>query len=143
MAETGAQFEKRVTAYLEQTLSTPLQKQYSVEIGGQLKRPHRFDLGNDGLLVECKAYKWGTTPDAALHNWDRAMYCFLLAGTSFQKYFVVKKSYNAEHSKTLLEYYLEHRGNFVPNDARILELDEQNTAREFRYDESAEPFVAA
>lgn len=105
------------------------------------KRQHRFDLGREGLLVECKAYKWGSTPGAALHNWDKAMYCFLLAGAGYEKYFVVKKSLGEGQEETLLEYYLEHRGNFVPNDVRILELDEQNAAREFRYDEGANTFV--
>lgn len=59
-----------------------------VSINSRLKKSHKFDWGNNTLLVECKAYSWtkgGHSPSAKLSTTNEALLYFMAAPTSNRK----------------------------------------------------------
>ena len=67
---TGAEFERQVQAFFAKQ-GLLLQTSLTVEVGGAVKRPHKFDLGSETppVLVECKCHVWtegGHVPSAKL-----------------------------------------------------------------------------
>jgi hypothetical protein len=60
-----------------------LEKQYIIEVGLDRKKKHRFDLGNNNTIVECKAMTWTETenvPSAKMGSWNEAMNHFFIRG---------------------------------------------------------------
>ena len=55
--DKGATFSERVRDYLKGQRVEVL-PEYGVQVGmnSQQKKMHNFDLGNDTVLIECKAY---------------------------------------------------------------------------------------
>lgn len=96
-----------------------LEKPYKIEIGLKYKKVHKFDLGNDSYLVECKSMKWtesGNIPNAKLKNWSEAIYYFSLAPKKYTKIFFVEMDYSQRYCKTLLEYYIGLNYHLIPDD---------------------------
>ena len=106
-----------------------LQQPYSVAIGvgGRAKKAHRFDLGNERVLVECKTHKWtkaGNVPSAKMTVWNEAMYYFALAPKNFKKIFFVLRDFSDKRGCTLAEYYIATCSHLIPESVEIWEYDE-------------------
>ena len=123
----GAEFEAQALAYFAQAEGLALVPNYSLEIGvGSIKKPRRFDLGNDSTLIECKSYRWtesGGVPHAKLKNLTEAMYYFHLAPAHYRKILFVLKATHPKHTETLAEYYARIYRHLIPADVSILEYD--------------------
>ena len=123
----GRQLEKQAKAFFEK-MGIPLDFGVSMEIGiNGKKKPHKFDLGNDQVLVECKSHTWtegGNVPSAKMTTWDQAMFLFHAAPKGFRKIFFVLRDLNAKRKKTLAQYYIETNPHLIPNDVEIWEYDE-------------------
>ena len=106
-----------------------LQKDISINIGINGKKPHNFDLGNlsEKILVECKSHTWtesGNVPSAKMTTWDQAMYLFYAAPTGYRKIFFALKDYSPKRQETLAEYYIRTKSHLIPRDVEIWEFDE-------------------
>lgn len=104
-----------------------LQRNVPVEIGfnGRTK-PHKFDLGNEKVIVECKSHSWtenDNVPSAKLAAWNEAMHIFCATPSSYRKIFCVMHNYSAKHGKTLAEYYLHTYAHLIPEGVEIWEYD--------------------
>jgi len=124
----GKEFEKAVMEFFT-TQGLILQKNISVDIGINEKRPHNFDLGNltEKILVECKSHTWtegGNVPSAKMTTWDQAMYFFHVAPKGYLKIFFVLKDYSEKRRETLAEYYIRTKSHLIPNGVEIWEFDE-------------------
>ena len=100
-----------------------LQRNVPVEIGfnGRTK-PHKFDLGNEKVIVECKSHSWtenDNVPSAKLAAWNEAMHIFCATPSSYRKIFCVMHNYSAKHGKTLAEYYLHTYAHLIPEGVEI------------------------
>ena len=89
--QKGSAFEKEIHRFLEQK-GIDVEKYTKIPIGIKAKKEHEFDLGNEKLLVECKAHKWrneNDVPSGKLVEWATAMFNFYLAPKKYAKYFFV------------------------------------------------------
>ena len=125
----GKEFEKTAKSFFS-TQGLLLQKDISINIGINGKKPHNFDLGNlnEKILVECKSHTWtesGNVPSAKMTTWDQAMYLFYAAPTGYRKIFFVLKDYSLKRQETLAEYYIRTTSHLIPNDVEIWEFDEK------------------
>ena len=88
-AVAGRNFENSSKIYLEKELGRTLTFGKNIEIGiSNIKKSHKFDLGDDETIIECKTHRWTTgdfVPSAKLTVWNEAMYYFSLAPKSFLK----------------------------------------------------------
>ena len=107
-----------------------IQPEYQVRIGiGRTnKKPHKFDWGNESLLVECKAYNWtesGNVPSAKLTTVNEVMLYFLCAPMPFRKmlFLLTTGRRPKGNSETLAEYYLRMNGHLIPDDVEVYEFD--------------------
>ena len=117
-SQVGNEFEYKALDYFIGE-GIVLEKPYKIEIGLKYKKLHKFDLGNDNYLVECKSMKWtesGNIPSAKLKNWSEAMYYFNLAPKRYTKIFFVEMDYSQKYCKTLLEYYIGLNYHLIPED---------------------------
>lgn len=123
----GAEFEAQALAYFAHAEGLSLEPSYSLAVGiGSIKKPRRFDLGNEATLIECKSYRWtesGGVPHAKLKNLTEAMYYFLLAPTGYRKILFVLKSEHPKRTETLAEYYVRIYRHLIPDGVFILEYD--------------------
>lgn len=124
----GKEFEKAAKKFFANQ-GLLLQKNISINIGINGKKPHKFDLGNpnEKVLIECKSHTWtegGNVPSAKITNWDQAMYYFHAAPTGYRKIFFVLKDYSAKKQETLSEYYIRTKSHLIPRDVEIWEFDE-------------------
>ena len=69
-SKKGKEFERQVGDYLRSN-GIEVVEDYEVEIGinGQHTKTHKFDLGNESLLVECKRYTWTKPESTEGHRW--------------------------------------------------------------------------
>lgn len=130
-AHAGREFEDAVHRFfVDQGLV--LARDFSVEIGHDLKKMHRFDLGSDdpAILIECKSYTWtvgGHSPSAKLRSLNEAMLLFSVAPRHFRKLLVMLRHLRGETS--LAAHYVRSQGHLVGPGVEIWELDvERNTA---------------
>jgi hypothetical protein len=124
-AQIGKEFEEKVLEYFRKK-GIELEKQHIIEIGLDRKKKHRFDLGNNYTIVECKAMRWTETenvPSAKMGSWNEAMYYFSLTPKEYKKIFFVERHYSQKHSKTLLEYYIDNYYHLIPNDVVLYDYD--------------------
>lgn len=123
----GAEFEAHALEYFVRTEGLALEPNYSLELGvSSVKKPRRFDLGNDSTLIECKSYRWtesGGVPHAKLKNLTEAMYYFHLAPASYRKILFVLKDNRPKDTETLAEYYVRTQRHLIPDGVSILEYD--------------------
>ncbi|MDC7226031.1 MAG: hypothetical protein PQJ61_04620 [Spirochaetales bacterium] len=137
-AHAGKDFEDQIYDYFTSE-GISIEKDYSIPVGVSSKKAHRFDFGNDSLLIECKSHKWTASdgiPQGKIHVWNEAMFYFYMAPTSFKKYFVVLMDFSQKRWKTLVQYYIERYQNFIPKDVVIYEYYEQSKYCEiYKFDE--------
>jgi hypothetical protein len=123
--QIGKEFEEKTLEYFRKK-GIELKKQYIIEIGLDSKKEHRFDLGNNDTIVECKAMRWTETenvPSAKIGSWNEAMYYFSLAPKEYKKIFFVERHYSQKYSKTLLEHYIDNYYHLIPNDVVLYDYD--------------------
>ena len=123
----GAEFEAQASEYFTRTEGLKLTPFYCLDVGvGSVKSPHRFDLGNDFTLVECKSFRWtetGGIPQAKIKSLNEAMYYFHLAPSSYRKVLFMLKATRPQKPETLAEYYVRTKRHLIPDDVLILEYD--------------------
>ena len=130
-AAKGSHFEDSVGKYLEQQgLRVFPDYQIPVSINGRSRKMHKFDWGNETLLVECKAYDWtegGNNPSAKLATANEALLYFLAAPKSYRKMLFMPATVKRgqRNPQTLVEYYVRTYGHFIPEDVEVYELDQQ------------------
>ena len=125
----GDAFAKGVGEFLK-SLGHDIQPEYQVRIGigPTNKKTHKFDWGNESLLVECKAYNWtesGNVPSAKLTTVNEVMLYFLCAQKPFRKmlFMLTTERRPKGNSETLAEYYLRMNGHLIPDDVEVYEFD--------------------
>lgn len=129
----GKEFERAAKHFFAKQ-GLYFEKDISISIGINGKKPHKFDLGNlnEKILVECKSHKWtegNNVPSAKITTWDQAMYLFYVTPTDYRKILFVLKDYSPKHKETLAEYYIRTKSHLIPKDVEIWEFDEyKNTA---------------
>ncbi|WP_300344483.1 hypothetical protein [Fusobacterium sp.] len=126
--EKGNDFEKIAKQLLEEYLKEKLEKQKKVEIGFKVKKEHKFDLGNDNYLIECKSYKWtkeNNIPSAKISTLRETLYYFFLAPKNYKKILILEKS-NLKNNETILDYFLRLNLHLIPEELILLEIDIEN-----------------
>ena len=125
----GDAYAQDVGIYLK-SLGHDLQPEYKVRIGigSTNKKSHRFDWGNDSLLVECKAYDWTTNqnvPSAKLTTANEVMLYFHASPNHFRKLlFLLKTRIRPKgNPETLAEYYVRMNRHLIPDDVEVFEFD--------------------
>ena len=101
-----------------------------ISINGRAKKPHKFDWGNDKLLVECKRYTWtsgGNSPSAKFATANEAMLYFIAAPQSCSKMLFMSETerLGKRNPRTLAQSYVERYGHFIPNDVEVYEFSER------------------
>ncbi len=132
----GERFTDQVRDYLESE-GYSVFPEYEVEVGinSLHKKKHRFDLGNESLLVECKAYDWTESrrnPSAKLATANEAMMYFgTVPGTYQKKMFFLKTEKNGKRNpETLGEYYVRTYKHMIPDDVEIYEFSIEGLSAE-------------
>ena len=127
--ERGDRFAKRVGEYLAKQ-GYSLEPEYTVDVGlnSLRKKPHRFDFGNESVLVECKFYDWtsgGNNPSAKISTLNEAMMYLFCAPSSYQKMVFVSETdkKGVRNPETFAEYYVRLHGHFIPDDVEFYELN--------------------
>lgn len=131
----GSAFEKEIHRFLEQKGIT-VKKHPKITIGIKAKKEHPFDLGNEKLLVECKAYKWrneNDVPSGKLAELAKAMFNFYLAPKRYAKYFFAKKEYSPQKDKSLLKHFIDCYNYLIPSDVVLIDYDPENQSTDVMY----------
>ncbi|MDI1318090.1 hypothetical protein [Flavobacterium sp.] len=130
----GRNFENASKIYVEKQLGRTLTFGKKIEIGiSDIKKSHKFDIGDDETIIECKTHKWTTgdhVPSAKLTVWNEAMYYFSLVSNSFTKIFIIEKHLSEKRNNTLGLYYIKTYGHLIPEDVEIWEFDETNNSHD-------------
>ena len=128
-ARVGKEFELTAQKYFE-SLGINLQLDFPMELGFNLKKPHRFDLGGtvngESYLVECKSHTWtngNNIPSAKMTVWNEVMLYFSLATNNHKKILFVLRDYSDKRKTTLASYYVKIYGNLIPTGVTIMEYD--------------------
>ena len=126
--ERGEAFARRVGEYLARE-GFLVEPEHGVEVGLNTlrKKLHRFDYGNDSLLVECKYYDWtagGNNPSAKISTLNEAMMYFHMAPKSYRKMLFISatKKKGVRKPETFAEYYVRMHGHFIPDDVEVFEF---------------------
>ena len=142
--QKGSAFEKEIHRFLEQK-GINVEEQSKITIGIKAKKNHAFDLGNEKLLVECKAYKWTKTdgiPSGKLAELATAMFNFYLAPKKYAKYFFAKKEYSPKKNKTLLKYFIDCYNYLIPSDVVLIDYNPENQSTDvYVYDEDKKQHI--
>ena len=127
--ERGDWFANRVGEYLTKE-GYSVEPEYAVEVGlnSRRKKAHRFDYGNDSLLVECKYYDWtkgGHNPSAKISTLNEAMMYFHTTPKSYRKMVFISATdkKGVRNPETFAEYYVRLHGHFIPDDVEIWEMN--------------------
>lgn len=126
--QVGVDFESMALSHFSKEIPD-LQKEFRIEIGFNVKKTHKFDLGSsrERVIVECKSHTWasgGKIPSAKLTTWDQAMFYFFLAPENFRKIMFVKKDLKPKSGESLCRYYLRTHANVIPGVIEFWEADE-------------------
>jgi len=95
-------FLQKVKNYFEDKLKCELIPAFPVRIGFVRKKIHKFDLGNEDYLIECKEYSWtgtGSIPSAKIDHLDQAI--LLLAKRSVTKNWFSKSKFIPQSKKLM------------------------------------------
>ena len=128
-ALAGKNFEIVSKTYLEQTLNTFLSKGFALNLcisNARQPKSHKFDLGNDQFLIECKSHRWtssGNVPSAKITVWNEAMFYFSLAPREIKKILFVETHHNQKRNKSLAQYYVDTFSHLIPDNVEIWEYD--------------------
>lgn len=126
--QKGNDFEEIAKNILEKYLNEKLENPKKVDIGFKIKKEHKFDLGNDKYLIECKSYNWtkeNNIPSAKISTLRETLYYFFLAPKEYNKILILEKS-NLKNGETILDYFLRLNLHLIPEDLIFLELDVEN-----------------
>ena len=128
----GRTFEDLVGKYLVEC-GDIVQPGYAVEVGlnRSQRKAHKFDWGNNALLVECKAYTWtrgNNNPSAKISTLKEAMLYFMAAPQSRRKMLFIRKTEGRTMTsdETLGEYFVRLYGHLIPEDVEVHELDDND-----------------
>ena len=128
----GQAFKQLVRKWLKkQRVNVDVEYPVQVSINGRVTKSHKFDLGNCGLLVECKAYGWtegGNSPSAKFATTNEAMLYFVAAPDAYKKMLFMPKTgkLGKRRPETLVEHYVRRYAHFIPDDVEIYELNESD-----------------
>jgi hypothetical protein len=128
--EKGSELEEIAKKYFSDVRKVNLEK-FSLDVGtmDEFKKRHKFDLGNEEILVECKSYKWrkeGGVPSAKITTLNEAMLYFTLVPVGYEKILFALKDYNPSKQKTLVLYYIEKNYHLIPQDVSVYEYNIDN-----------------
>ena len=130
--EKGEAFARIVGEFLRQE-GLILEAEYPLEVGlnSTRKKPHRFDFGNDRVIVECKNYDWtkgNHNPSAKISTLNEAMMYLHSAPSSLRKMVFVSATgkKGVRIPETFAEYYIRLHGHFVPDDVEFFEFDAES-----------------
>lgn len=128
-AHAGRAFENATKAFFA-TQGVDLVSSFSLPIGIEGKKNHKFDLGSSGrkILIECKSHRWtagDNVPSAKMTIWNEAMFYFFVAPVGYRKILFVLRDYSEKRRETLAEYYMRTNYHLIPPDVEILEYDEE------------------
>lgn len=127
--EEGDKFRDKVREFLR-SQGYKLEPEYEIEIGlDALKKIHCFDLGNEGILIECKKYSWaesGSNRSGMFATLNEAILIFNATPNNYRKLlFIWKSPRNSKRiSETIAEYYISHYGHLITEDIEIWEFDD-------------------
>ncbi len=128
--QRGVSFAEGTGAYLR-SMGHAVDPEYEVEvsINGAYKKTHKFDWGNESLLVECKAYNWtsgGNIPSAKLTTVNEALLYFLGTPDRFRKMLFISATgkRRTNNPETLAEYYVRTHTHLIPEGVEIHEFDQ-------------------
>ena len=123
-SQVGANFEQIAFEYFKKKENIILQKNYELNIGVEIKKIHKFDFGNENILVECKSHTWtngNNVPSAKMSVWNEAMFYFNLVPKRYKKILFVLMDFSQKRCKTLVQYYIENYYQFIPKDVIFYE----------------------
>jgi len=123
-SQVGANFENIAYEYFTKKEDIILEKNYEIKLGLEIKKKHKFDFGNENIIIECKSHIWTNgknVPSAKMSVWNEAMFYFNLAPKKYKKIFFVLMDYSQKRCKTLLQYYIENYYQFIPKDVIFYE----------------------
>ncbi|WP_020158534.1 restriction endonuclease [Methylobacter marinus] len=124
----GDAFARLVGEYLSRN-GYHVEPEYPTSVGlGARKKKHRFDFGNEKILIECKAYDWtagSNNPSAKIATLNEAMMYFHSAPPDYKKMVFVSATgkKGVRTSETFAEYYARLHGHFIPDDVELWEFN--------------------
>lgn len=136
--EKGDKFRDRVQEYFKYK-ECDLKPEYKVKVGFGKIKEHCFDLGNEGIVVECKRYDWtssGNNPSAKISTLHEALLIFSATPTDYKKkmLFIPKTGLKGKRTpETLVDRYIRLHEHLIPNDVEIWEFDETNLKAEKKF----------
>ena len=115
-----------------------LDREFRVEVGinhDHNPKYHKFDLGNNSLLVECKSYSWTkgrNAPSAKFSTANEALLYFIAAPKPFRKMLFLQKTDKMSNrnaveggEETIAEQYVRKYKHFFPDKLEVWELDDK------------------
>lgn len=127
--ERGDLFARRVGEYLAKE-GHVVRPEYPLDVGlnSRHKKAHRFDYGNDSMLVESKYYDWtegGNNPSAKISTLNEAMVYFHSVPNTYRKVVFISKTgrRGTRRPETFAEYYVRLYSHFIPDDVEVWEFD--------------------
>jgi len=137
-SHVGQEFELLALKYFSKN-NIKLQQNYKINIGiGKNKKEHKFDLGNNEYLIECKTMSWtksDNVPSAKIHSWNEAMYYFSISPNKYKKILFVEMFYSQKRKKTLLQYYIEKYYHLIPNDVILYDYNKNGSCSIYTIEE--------
>lgn len=125
MELSGIEFEKITKVILEKYLKESLSNPFQVEIGYNIKKNHKFDLGNSNYVIECKNYEWtknNNNPSGKISTLRETLFYFTLAPKNYKKILVLKRS-KLKNNETILDYFTRLNRYLIPDDLILLEIN--------------------
>ncbi len=104
-----------------------LARNYSIPVGFQATKKHRFDLGSPdpALLVECKSFTWtsgNNTPIAKMYAVNEVMLHFAVAPKEYRKVLVMLKHVCSRRNVSLASHYARTYEHLIPPGVEIWEF---------------------
>ena len=129
MINKGIQFEISVSKYLEANNSI-VTKQYPVNIciNSRISKVHKYDFGNNEIVVECKDYNWTKGHNYAnskISGINEVMLLFLGTPPKYTKKLFLRLTdkIGVNNPETIFEYYIRKYQHLIPSGIEIYELD--------------------
>jgi len=131
----GREFEEAARLFWAER-GIQLQPNFPAQVGYEIKKAHRFDLGSDDppILVECKSYTWtagGNSPSAKLRGMNEVMLYFSLAPKHYRKVLFILK--HMKGNLSLASHYVHTQGHLIGPGVEVWEFDpDTNEAAQVR-----------
>ena len=143
--QKGVSFAQGVGVHLK-SIGYDIEPEYevNVSVNGVYQKNHKFDLGNESLLVECKSYSWtagGNIPSAKLTTVNEAMLYFLGTPNRYRKMLFMSATGTRRVGKpeTLAEYYVRTRMHIIPEGVEVHEFNLDSLQAKRLWPASIEP----